>query len=363
MSITKTPKGFRAQVYDRRTGKTVAVSRILPDTPALFPTKRAAKAARERARERIEQNLGPDGPTVQAFYDRWTTDRLFARPKASTDHQNHWAVREFVALYGHIPIKHIAHEHVAAYLAGGRRGHRAYALRTMFNDAMSREAGHIIDTNPFTGLRLRRASGNRHKQPPTEPEVWALIAAARKTAGPNFAAWLQVACFTGLRPGELDALQWDAVDFSKGRIVVREQYNARTRTFTAPKNGLVRPALLTPPALVALQAVARTSEYCFVAPRGGHYTPASRRAPWARTRKQAGHTASLYLSTRHFAGWYMVNVLGIDSEDVAFALGHQDGGELVRTLYGHRDREQGLERAAAAFAARSNVRHLVAKEA
>jgi hypothetical protein len=46
---------------------------------------------------------------------------------------------------------------------------------------------------------------------------------------------------------------------------------------------------------------------------------------------------SLYLATRHFAGWYMVNELEMSSEDVAIALGHQDGGNLVRRLYGHRD--------------------------
>jgi hypothetical protein len=33
----------------------------------------------------------------------------------------------------------------------------------------------------------------------------------------------------------------------------------------------------------------------------------------------------------------MVNELEMSSEDVAIALGHQDGGNLVRRLYGHRD--------------------------
>ncbi len=42
----------------------------------------------------------------------------------------------------------------------------------------------------------------------------------------------------------------------------------------------------------------------------------------------AGWSGSLYLATRHFAGWYMVNELELPSEDVAIALGHTDGGEL-----------------------------------
>lgn len=37
------------------------------------------------------------------------------------------------------------------------------------------------------------------------------------------------------------------------------------------------------------------------------------------------------------------------SKDVATALGHTDGGELVRKLYGHRDHERALDRVTAAY--------------
>ena len=59
------------------------------------------------------------------------------------------------------------------------------------------------------------------------------------------------------------------------------------------------------------------------------------------------------LATRHFAGWYMVNVLEMPSEDVAIALGHQDGGNLVRRLDGHRDRNLALDRIVGAHAPRA----------
>ncbi len=45
----------------------------------------------------------------------------------------------------------------------------------------------------------------------------------------------------------------------------------------------------------------------------------------------------------------MVNVLDVPSEDVAIALGHTDGGELVRRLYGHRDYERALDRVTTAY--------------
>jgi hypothetical protein len=45
----------------------------------------------------------------------------------------------------------------------------------------------------------------------------------------------------------------------------------------------------------------------------------------------------------------MVNELERPSEDVAIALGHTDGGDLVRKLYGHRDRGRARDRVTAAY--------------
>ena len=44
------------------------------------------------------------------------------------------------------------------------------------------------------------------------------------------------------------------------------------------------------------------------------------------------------------------------SEDVAIALGHQDGGNLVRRLYGHRDKGRALDRIVGVYAARAENR-------
>jgi hypothetical protein len=57
----------------------------------------------------------------------------------------------------------------------------------------------------------------------------------------------------------------------------------------------------------------------------------------------------LYTCTRHYFGWYAWNVLGLDARDVALHFGHQDGGELVRKLYGHADAKLARERVREAF--------------
>lgn len=353
MSISKLPSGrWRAQVYDPATGRNVSAG--------THATKREAKAARETARGRLQARRGV--PTVAEFAQRWTTDPLFARPKESTRIHHAERIRGFVKAHGALALTDVDDAVVGAWLAGGAHNGTVPVLRAMFSDAASAKAGRLVERNPFAGLGLHRGTGNRHRQPPSEAQVWDLIRHARAISGPYLAAWLQVACFTGLRPGELDALRWTTVDLDRGRLRVAEQFNAKTRTFTTPKNGQARWAPLTPPAREALVALPRHGEHCFRPHRGEHYSPSTRAYHWKAIRAAAGYDGTLYLATRHFAGWYMVNILELPSEDVAIALGHTDGGELVRKLYGHRDAERALERVSEAYARAGNVRPLRAVE-
>jgi len=267
MSVSKLPSGrWRAQIYDPAQGKSVSVQKILGGE-ASFPSKTAAKQARARAREVLLEERS-EGITVRMFWERWTTDPLYKRPKESTNLHNAERTRGFVTKHGSLPLAHV---------------------------------GDL---------------------------------------------------------GELDALRWDRVDFARDRLLVVEQYSARARKFTTPKTMPSREAPLTGQAREALVGLPRESEFCFVNLRGGHFTTSARAYHWKAVKAAAGYTDSLYLATRHFAGWYMVNVLEMSSEDVAIALGHNDGGELVRRLYGHRDRDKALDRVVAAYARAGRVEPL-----
>jgi integrase len=153
----------------------------------------------------------------------------------------------------------------------------------------------------------------------------------------RFAAWLEVACFTAARPGELDALRKTAIDYAAGEIAIVEQWNAKTRTFTLPKYGPYTLALVDH-ARETLRGLKRdelaaASPFVFTTLRGTHYTPSSRTHHWNRVRAAAGlgHT-TLYLATRHYFGWYATNVLELPPDVVAQQLGHKDGGKLVAQL-------------------------------
>jgi len=74
----------------------------------------------------------------------------------------------------------------------------------------------------------------------------------------------------------------------------------------------------------------------FTTLRGTHYTPSSRCFDWNRVRCAAGlGNVALYLATRHWFGWFALNVLDLPPHVIALQLGHQDGGRLVHELYGH----------------------------
>lgn len=53
--------------------------------------------------------------------------------------------------------------------------------------------------------------------------------------------------------------------------------------------------------------------------------------------------------TRHYFGWYALNVLELPPHVIALHFGHRDGGELVRKNYGHPDAALSRERVREAF--------------
>ncbi len=287
MSLSRLPSGrWRAQVYDPTRGHNVSVSRVLGGS-GTFATKAEAKRAREQARERLG-----DGPaaevTLATFWARWTTDPLFARPKESTNIHNRERTRAFVERYGSRPMDAIADAVVAEWLAGGVRNATVPALRAMFNDAASAKGGRVVSRNPFARLGISHGPGRRDEQPPSEEQVWKLIRCARELATPSFAVWLQVAAFSGLRPGELDALRRANVDLERSRIRVVEQFSAATRTFTLPKNGQVREAPLTDPAREGLLSLPVEGEFCFAPIRGEHWTASARAYTGRRSGRRRG---------------------------------------------------------------------------
>jgi integrase len=363
MSVTKLANGrYRAQVYDPKTGKTVSAAKVLGLEVASFSSKSKARDAVSDARKVLNDATGKT-ITVKEWRDRWTSDPLFVPPKEGTRKHYLERTKAFSEKHGDLPLDQVTDMIVAQWIAGGRNLSTVAPLKTMFNAAGSAKAGRLITGNPFANLGISKGKGRAEQDPPSEADVWAMLGYAWKLTHRGFAGWLQVAAWSGMRPGELDALRWSAVDLEASRIHVLEQWSAKEGNFGLPKNGKTRTILLTPQAREGLIRLPRTSEFCFTNVRGGHWTPSSRSHHWDRVRTKMDwlekeSRKALYLCTRHFCGWYLYNVLELPAEDVAIQLGHEDGGELVRMLYGHRDRKMALDRIAKAVDRQSNVRPL-----
>ena len=317
-------------------GKQVSAHTIIGG-PVTFAKRWEAEQAEAQARDAL-LGKAQRGVTLAEWFETWSTSKLWQRPSESTNVHNRERCRKFVAKYGHLPIRSIGDDIVAEWIAGGQNVGTINSLRTLFGDARKKAAGTLISANPFSDLGLTKTHGRRDAQPPDEQTIARMIQIADQLCPPSFAAWLDVACWSAARPGELDALKWEDIDFQAEEIHIRKQWNVKLGKFTDPKHGSSRTIAMTPPVRRRLLSLPRESEFVFTTLRGHHYTPSTRSHHWNRVRCTAQLAESaLYLCTRHFFGWYALNVLGEAPHTIAKHLGHTDGGELVRTLYGHAD--------------------------
>jgi integrase len=345
------PSGrWRGRVRDPRTGKQVAPHSLIGG-PTTYASKREAERAEDRARE-VVLDMALRGKTVGEFWQEWTTDPLWARDAESTNLHNAERTRAFAERYRDRSLRSIDSLVVAEWLKGGHNLGTVPALRAMLNDARRPQAGMLLDANPFANLGLKRSKGRKHLQPPQPGEVARLIAAADELTPPSFAAYLFTACYSAMRPGELDALRLDDLDFTPDAesIRIQRQWNVKAKKITPPKHGSRGTIAMVEPLRDRLLSLPRESEWVFSTLRGTHFTPSSRSHHWNRVRCAVGlGNVSLYEATRHYFAWYLLNVAELPDHVVAQQLRHDDGGTLVRELYGHPDAAMARERIRAAF--------------
>lgn len=343
MSIAKLKTGrWRVRVYGSRIGREVAASAVLGlPSRTTWPTKREAKNTEAEAYRILKGRRGLD-VTVREFHKRWTTDPLFTgHRKESTNLHNLDRTKAFIERYGDRKLEQLD-DVVAEWLEGGKRNSTVPALRAMLNDAMSAKAGRLIPVNPFAGLRIEKGKGNKNRQPPSPEQMEQLVAKAHEITPPAYAAYLEFACCTGARPGELDALRWEQVSFEKDEVNIVEQWSAKPGKFDQPKYGGYTIALVARARQVLLTMKRdNDSPFVFATKPGTHFTPSSRNHHWNRVRCAVGlPQMTFYLATRHYFGWHALNVLELEPHIIAEQLGHKDGGKLVVQLYGHPDKQR-----------------------
>jgi len=199
----------------------------------------------------------------------------------------------------------------------------------------------VCEVNPWTNLRLETPKGRKDIDALTEPEIVELADLAAELSG-NYGtearAIILTLAYTGRRPGELCAMRRCDVDLEALEIVVQRSLDGTGRE-KAPKNGLARRIILPSIAADAIRQVPETigSPYVFHTVRGHRLTKGTLAYFWRNVRAgwvARGHRPIDLYELRHACATMLVE-RGLNVGDVAFQLGHQDGGRLVMTLYGH----------------------------
>lgn len=164
-------------------------------------------------------------------------------------------------------------------------------VRSVFDDALNDD---LIDSNPFDRIALAKLIRQTAKasdyviQPFTAEERAKLLEACRADEHPMLQFWFA----TGLRPGELQALEWRHIAWDKR--TVRIELNQVVGVVKAPKTAAgVRDLDLDAQAMKAL-----TAQKVFSAQQGGRVWLNPRSAePWA-TDAQIRKTLWVPLCTR-----------------------------------------------------------------
>lgn len=293
-----------------------------------YPTRREAQRAEQAA---MDRRASSGRETVAQFAARWMDD--YPRPRESTRRHNAERVRAFAAEHERRRMDSITVDDARRWA----RDHPTQlpALRAMFNDA---RRSSIVMTNPFAGLGIERGRGRRDlpSEWMTEEDVTALEQAARAVYGDygdTMAAIIRFAAYSGVRPGELFALEHD--DLGTESIAIRRAADSRTRTVGLPKNGRARTITFPAPAREAVGMAARLhADLVFVGPRGGQLWSSAFSWLWKPVRAAAGRPSMSFYELRHFCATWLLD-LGLSPADVALQLGHTDGGALIMSTYGH----------------------------
>lgn len=319
-----------------------------------FATQREARAAERRALEAAPSST----MSVHSWQQQWLTNPEW---RESTRQHNEERTRAFVAAHGSARLRSVNRTLARKWAA--EQPSTVGALSAMFGAAAYEDDEHgnpLLDSNPFSKL-VKRKQARRDLRPDWlgEPDIVALEVAANfvhgEGYGPHFAALIRFAAETGMRPGELFALRWEDLDPDAGAVYVRHAAESKTRTIGPPKNGRERVAVLTEVAYAAVKGAPTFGErqpLVFTTPTGRQLWQPSHSVLWKPVKTAADRPGMDFYELRHYCATRLLEA-GVSDADVAVALGHTDGGELVRRVYGHPAERHSLDRVRRAMGRRA----------
>lgn len=236
--------------------------------------------------------------------------------------------RHVLPFFGNTPIKDISIGTVERFIdslgcSAKRINNILVPVRSIFKYA--KRHGHITSNimGDVDNLKLEQSD----IYPFTIEEVNAIIGHAPEQYKPFFITDF----FTGCRFGELAALKWHQVDFTRKLILIRETlvYGEEGRTKTMKSK---RDVDMLPPVVDALNSMKRQHKHVFIDRKGDLLTPDHvREVIWKPTLEKAGIEYRPPIQTRHTFATLMIDA-GEDLGWVQRMLGH-GSLQMIYTRY------------------------------
>ncbi len=324
--------------------------------PAGYFTKRTAedwlRATLDEARRGTLPGMVRTGVSMSDAAAEWLRYSEHDRAvKKSTLTEYRLTADRIVRSLGDVPIEDVTPEMLERWKATLTVSNRSVAkylviLHGIFKRAMKVWA---IPRNPVVDVERPRYRVSDDLDAYSPEDVWALVRAA---GSEQDAALFLTAAFTGLRMGELLALQWRDVDFAGEAIRVRRSYNIHGGLGT-PKSGKVRSVPLVPDVAKALAGLSQRAEFVaddeLVFPNEfGRFMDASAlRDRYKAARARAGLRPLRFHDLRHTFGTLAVRKAEVPA--VQAWMGHADIQTTMRYVH-HRDRGDEAKLLAQAFA-------------
>jgi integrase len=274
----------------------------------------------------------PGKITFAEWWDEWSQRQVWARGTVLSAN-----IAAKSVTFADLPLNSIKRSHVEQWIAtlikSGQKPstvtlkyvHVNHAFRAAVQD-------RLIQHNPAEGVTLPRAERRELAMKiPTPEQVAALI----NSADPEFAAFLSLLAFAGLRVGEACGVQVGDIDWMRRKInIVRQvQYlGAAGVDIKEPKDGSARTIPL-PDSLINILSRQvrnnpRVTDWLFF---GQHQATTTEN--WKRTAKRAGVDGFTPHSLRHFYASGLI-ASGADVVTVQRAMGHSSATITLNT-YAH----------------------------
>lgn len=270
--------------------------------------------------------------TLRAFYEAWAARQVWA-----TGTRRAMDLGVLATPFADMPLGRLKRSHVEAHVKAMTAKLAPGTVHTRYNNLngvlRAAVADKVIGTNPAEGIRLpRRRKAAAAMEIPTPAEVGKLL-------GTDFAPFVAVCAFAGLRLGEAAALKVSDIDFLRRTIAVQRQVQRAGGgevVISPPKYGSER-TVYVPAGLTEILAadIAATGATDWVFTGEGDQPPHQNTVGyrWREAKKAAKVSGWTLHHLRHFFASGLI-AAGCDVVTVQRALGHASASTTL-TTYSH----------------------------